>query len=72
MTGGKVEEEVFGGCGIDIPVDRLLKQAVKYAVSTRKRGKPAWAGVSVVFALGSTYSAQLCRRFGLDPDEVRK
>lgn len=31
--------------------------------------QPRWAHVSVLTTLGSTQSAELCRRFGLDPDE---
>lgn len=40
----------------------------------RSRGRsreklPLWSIVSDKFALGSEYAGQLCRRFGLDPDE---
>jgi hypothetical protein len=37
-----------------------------------KRGVPKWSAVADTFALGSTYSILLCRRFGIDPEKVRK
>jgi hypothetical protein len=52
----------------DIPDDKLLERAVKGA-RPRKGRVPRWAAVGDAFALGSTYSIQLCRRFGLDPDQ---
>lgn len=52
-----------------IPDDDLLRRVVRHVVRSRPRRKEfAWAAVSDAFGLGSTYSAQLCRRFGLDPD----
>jgi hypothetical protein len=55
--------------------DDLLKRAVKNARSReyRKGWKhPRWVAVSNVFCLGPTFSVQLCKRFGLDPDEQVK
>lgn len=52
---------------------KLLERAVRNArdYTAPSRFKHArWVAVSHVFALGSTFSAQLCRRFGLDPDEM--
>lgn len=52
----------------DIPDAQLLERAVKSA--RPKRGRvPRWSAVGDAFALGSTYSIQLCRRFGIDPDQ---
>jgi len=58
----------------DIPDNELLGRAIRYL---RKRGRsreklPLWSIVSDCFALGSTYAAQLCRRYGLDPEEIVK
>lgn len=56
----------------DIPDERLIERAVKNcrAKSYRKGVKhPRWVAVMETFGLGSGYSAQLCRRFGVDPDE---
>jgi len=56
----------------DIPDDELLGRAVRNCAHATKRpgaGRPRWSVVSDHFALGSTFSAQLCRRFGLDPEE---
>jgi hypothetical protein len=56
----------------DIPDETLLGRAV---VSARKRSArkgekhPRWAAVMDAFQLGSTYAGELCRRFGLDPNE---
>lgn len=49
----------------------LLGRAVKGARSPGRQGKHwRWVAVMDVFALGSGYAQQLCRRFGLDPDEM--
>jgi alcohol dehydrogenase class IV len=59
----------------DIPDEELLRRAVRNA---RDRGArigrkhARWIAVMDAFALGSTYAHQLCRRFGLDPDEQVK
>ena len=54
---------------LDIPDEELLRRVVRSVSRNRPRRQEfAWAAVSNVFGLGSTYSAQLLRRFGLDPD----
>jgi hypothetical protein len=55
----------------DIPDNELLGRAVRNC-RDRLAGKksPRWVAVSDTFVLGSTYSRQLCRRFGVDPDEM--
>jgi hypothetical protein len=56
----------------DIPDEKLLERAVRGARSSlcRKGEKHRrWVAVMETFGLGSTYSHQLCRRFGLDPDD---
>jgi len=53
----------------------LLERAVRGARSRSvRRGwkHPRWTAVADVFALGSGYSHALCRRYGLDPDEMVK
>lgn len=55
-----------------IPDADLLKRAVTNARTKKRRAAPRWHAVSEVFALGSTYSAQLCVRFDLDPHEMVK
>lgn len=52
----------------DIPDEELLGRAVHSARKYRRK-HARWVAVMHVFQLGSTYSAQLCRRFGMDPDE---
>lgn len=55
----------------DIPDADLLRRAVASARSKSWRNRqPRWSHVAARFSLGSTYAAQLCRRFGFDPDEV--
>lgn len=57
----------------DIPDNELLGRAVRSCRDPYVRGKhPRWTAVAHTFALGSTYAAQLCRRFGVDPDEQVK
>lgn len=55
--------------------DELLRRAVTRARSSsaRKGQKHSrWVAVKDVFLLGSTFAAQLCTRFGLDPEELVK
>jgi hypothetical protein len=56
----------------DIPDNELLQRVIRnLAKRGRSREKlPLWSIVGDKFALGSGYSQQLCRRFGLDPDEI--
>lgn len=59
----------------DIPDEELLRRAVKSCRGRNYRKgarHPRWAAVMDNFMLGSTYSRELCRRFGLDPDEMVK
>jgi hypothetical protein len=51
----------------DIPDAELLRSAVTNARDTGRLCKPVarWTAVMQVFGLGSTYAAQLCRRFDL-------
>ncbi len=50
--------------------DELLRRAVKNARSRTSAGyQTRWSCVAECFLVGSTYAAELCRRFGLDPDE---
>lgn len=67
------ECEMREGTVADIPDEELLRRAVMMARNPKAfvQGKqPRCIGVMHAFMLGSTYSAQLCRRFGLDPDEM--
>lgn len=59
------------GTVADIPDAELLGRAVRNVTKLTKR-QPPWARIMDVFALGSTYSAQLCRRFGIDPDTGKR
>ena len=53
----------------DIPDNELLGRAVRGCRS--RRGKvPMWSAIADQFSLGSTYSHQLCRRYGVDPEQV--
>ena len=57
---------------MQITDEELLRRVVTLSVHpTDKRGvsRPRWSVVADRFALGSTYAKQLCRRFGVDPDE---
>ncbi len=56
----------------DIPDAELLQRVLRN-LSNRGRSRtkrPLWSIVGEKFALGSGYSRQLCRRFGLDPDKM--
>jgi hypothetical protein len=54
----------------DISDTELLQRAVYSARARSRRRAARWVAVMECFALGSTYSKQLCERFGFDPDEV--
>ncbi len=53
--------------------EKLLERAVRGSRDPSApdgHNHPRWVAVSKCFALGSTFSHQLCRRFGLDPAEM--
>lgn len=55
-----------------IPDRELLGRAVKSArsrVCHEGERHLRWVAVMDFFAVGSTYARELCRMFGLDPDE---
>lgn len=52
--------------------DELLRRAVTSARAKTAGLMPRWVGVMHAFQLGSTFSRQLCIRFGLNPDEQVK
>jgi hypothetical protein len=57
----------------DIKDEELLGRAVRECRRGRGRAKIVlWSKVKDRFALGSGYSMELCRRYGLDPDEMVK
>lgn len=50
-----------------LPDEELLRRAVK--VATGPHLLPRWSHVGAIFGLGSNSARELCRRFGVDPDE---
>lgn len=57
----------------DIPDNDLVGRAVRDCRHGRGRAKlPLWSVVGTRFALGSGYASHLCRRYGLDPEEMVK
>ena len=66
----ETEKEARQGDVNDIPDSELVGRVLKNLRRRRGRQKqPLWANVVDSFALGSTYAQQLCRKYGLDPDE---
>jgi hypothetical protein len=54
----------------DLTDAKLLERAVRNARDPASRGyRPRWVCVMAAFGLGSTFAAELCRRFDLDPGE---
>lgn len=47
----------------------LIKSAIRNARPRKFTSSPRWAAVMDVFALGSTYSVELCQLHGFDPHE---
>jgi hypothetical protein len=56
----------------DIPDNELLSRIVRNVRAQRGRKQYRWAAIMDLTTLGSGYSMQLCRRFGIDPDEIIK
>ena len=59
----------------DITAENLVKRVLANLTprNTRKgEKKMRWVVVMETFALGSTYSKDLCRKYDLDPDEMLK
>jgi hypothetical protein len=54
------------------PTDAALLERAVRNVRPRQPRSPRWAAVAGAFGLGSSYAAQLCERFGLDPDDQLK
>ena len=52
----------------DLPDANLVDRAFRCAISNGRKRDLNWVKISNAFGLGSTYSAQLCERFGIDPD----
>ena len=58
-----------------IPDNELLRRAVTLCRGRdcrKGRPHPRWTAVMDTFALSSGFAMELCRRFGLDPDEMVK
>lgn len=58
-----------------IPDNELLRRVVRECRDNRVRKGVAharWTAIMDNFLLGSTYSRELCIRFGFDPDEMVK
>lgn len=75
MRRGDAVSDIREGSVADIPDEQLLCRAVAAARDrNRRKGEhhPRWSAVAEVFLLGSTYAAQLCKRFGLNPNEMVK
>jgi hypothetical protein len=53
----------------DYPAESLIERAVRGARARVAGPSPRWVAVMDTFGLGSTYAHDLCRKFGLDPDE---
>lgn len=54
-----------------IPDRELLRRVIWGARTPHGQTKqPRWVAVHHLTGLGSTYSCQLCRRYGLDPSEL--
>lgn len=55
----------------EIPDNELIKRVIS-GLSGKVRGRksPLWVRVSDTFCLGSTYSSQLCRKHGYDPEKL--
>ena len=53
---------------IPIPDSELIHRVISNA-GRHVTPMPRWGAITRLFAVGSTYAAQLCRDHGFDPDE---
>ncbi|KPW31371.1 Uncharacterized protein ALO87_00812 [Pseudomonas syringae pv. apii] len=58
--------------GCEFTEHELLARAVRAVSGSRRNTMPRWGLVRDAFGTGSGVATALCRRFGLDPDEVLK
>lgn len=59
----------------EVPDEVLLARAARSALDSNKNkgvAHPRWVAVMDTFVVGSTYAHLICRRFGMDPDEMVK
>lgn len=49
--------------------EELVRRAVMNAMPHQCGEHPRWVAMHDTFALGSTYSVEICRLHGLDPEE---
>lgn len=54
----------------DYSNESLVKRAVINARPHINSPAPRWVAVMHTFALGQTYAIELCKLYGLDPDEI--
>lgn len=56
----------------DIPDNVLLGRVIGHIAKRGRRREKAelWVIIQEHFALGATYSAQLCRRYGFEPSQL--
>lgn len=68
LPGGSLTQRTVA----DIPDEELLRRVVLNLANQGTAIARHWVKVKDAFGLGSTFSAQLCRRFGVDPDSCRR
>lgn len=51
-------------------LEDLVSRAIRCSHRVTSLKVPRWTCVKRVFSVGSTRAHELCRRFGLDPDEI--
>ena len=56
--------------GWTLPADHVLIHRLVQSPPTGRGRLPRWSHVAWAFSVGSTTGAALCRRFGVDPDEM--
>lgn len=47
----------------------MVRNAVVNAKNSERFGRPRWACVVDILAIGSTSAFELCKKYGKDPDE---
>lgn len=54
----------------ELTAEQLVERAVRNVMPRTLGGNEIrWSAISDAFGLGSTYSIELCKKFGLDPEE---
>lgn len=69
---GPIPKAVETSSAVEYSDEEFLRRAVTWPVNTSDSDLPRWSCVRQMFGVGSTVGHALCRRLGLNPDDLIK